>query len=203
MKLAVCGLLLWLGSSAMQAQEPGSRGPGSRGSGPADGSTFSMSLGRAPRSLDEMIADSKLIVEVTVISAFPATRNEMSGTPAFTVSTDFVLAPQRVLKGQLAADRFVVRQHGGQLEGRRHFSNQYPGGLMSPGQRYILFLNDPDSRSPVQPQRDALVRFETTSVFLGVVLVEDGKVELSKNLAFRDTYNGMSATRFMDEIARD
>lgn len=189
--LAACSLFLWVGSSAFAAESGGpDSGPSVRRG------TFEVVLGRVPASLDEMIASSKLIVEATVVSVFPSTK--VARNP---VSTDIVLAPGRVLKGQLAADRFVVNQVGGVFEGRRHYTHQYPGELMRPGQRYVLFLNDPGPRSPVQPDRDGLVRFVTTDSMSGVVLVDQDKVELSDVLPFRDSLSGMSAARFMDETA--
>lgn len=203
---AVCGLLfLWAAFSAAKAQSAESQGrEEQKEPAPQWYEGFVLDPMFSPGSLDALIANSKLIVKVTVISAYPSTGGIGRDSPL--VSTDFILEPQRVLKGQFAAERFVVNQMGGQVEGRAserpktyiYYTGAYPGGLMQPGQQYVLFLSDPDRRLP---QRDGLERFDTTLGFFGVVRVEQDKVELSRELRWRGSYTGMSAAQFMDEIA--
>jgi hypothetical protein len=148
--------------TASFAQNQGPRGT-------PNGSTFSSDLGKAPpKSLDDFIKQSDFIVDAVVESVLPS--YTVGAVPI--LLSDSVLKVTRVIKGSDKAQRFVVGQMGGQSDGRKDYTDRYPGTLMAPGQRYLLFLTELNPRYPSRlPARENLHRYEIQSTFAGLARI--------------------------------
>jgi len=159
-------------------------------------STFSADLAKAPpQSLEAFIKQSDLIADAVVESVFPSDR---VGGP---LSTDSVLRVTRVFKGSDKTQRFVVGQLGGQMDGRKEYTCSYPGILMAPGQRYLLFLTEENPRFPSRfPVRENLHRYVIQSTFAGLVLLDGNKTQTSPDMPFRSKYEGMDPALFISDI---
>jgi hypothetical protein len=152
--------------------------------------------------LAEFIKQSDFIVDAVVESVFPSNTvgNVQDGRP-HPLNTDSVLQATRVFKGSDKAQRFVVGQTGGQLDGRKEYTYSYPGTLMAPGQRYLLFLTEVNPKFPSPlPVRENLHRYEIKSTFAGLVLLDGNKTQTSPDMPFRSKYEGIDPALILSDI---
>jgi hypothetical protein len=152
-----------------------------RGGGVADG----------PRQTFENVTDRAVaIVEATVRDVTPPPPRPAVPVPGGAVpAADIVLATTRVLKGSDTLKQVAVSQIGAM-------------GLFEfkVGQRYILFLNNPDPRAAGRfPDRPGVPRF--TAVAPATMCVEGNIVHVSENGNFlRSRFDGMDLEKVVAEI---
>jgi hypothetical protein len=125
----------------------------------------------SPGSIDELLDRTEVLVD-GVVQSVPAARLRNPQIPD-SLETDVVISVGRILGGRMdpAVRKVVVTQQGGRLGDLEIIAEDDP--LMTPGERYILFLAK-DTR-PSLPEL-GMPRFVVTGIWSGRFRVTDKKV---------------------------
>jgi hypothetical protein len=155
---------------------------------------------RYGESIQELSGHAQAIVEARVESVFPGTLLNSTSKSEIEVSTDVILRVDRVIKGSVP-ETFLIAQRGGRIPGFTLNPAQYK--IMEPGERYLLFLNPvAESRLELHPSRPGLTRFAITGTYMGMFLLDGGKVQVNEGMPkkWRERYNGVSAEQILSEL---
>lgn len=180
------------------AQQPGdlSRQP------PRGGGKLMVNVNASPCSVEDLVRMSHAIVYGTVTSNTSIRQfgGGMGRTPL--VTTETVIAVDRVLKGELPAKplQLLLSEIGGRTESG--VVEAVNDRLVAAGERYVLFLQK-DERQTDRADVAHLPAYAVTGVWSGKARITDAGVEfLPGAAAGLRKFNGMSLDDFVAEIKK-
>jgi hypothetical protein len=189
-------LFVWL-SAVMSVALPASAQQARHKLGDSDnvtsGELYITRLPNAPRSLEQLCAQSSLILEGAVNEVLPA--RDMGRHLLETDSTVDVIT---TLKGSPTA-QVAISQAGGTKDGVT--SKPVAFAVVQPGEHYILFLR-PDTRSTV-PAIEGMQRYTVTGIWSGLFYFnKDNVMSLNSGHAdpARANYLGMTLPQIMAQV---
>jgi len=179
------------------AQTSGRRQPGDPM--PAGHVIMHVSRMQAPKSLLDLIRMSQLVVDGTISGRLPVINTgKTNDHPMF--ETHSVVAVNSIVSASLPknAAQILLAELGGHWD---KWDMEVAGdSLVSPSERYILFLNPDDGRNEV-PNSSGLPRYAVTGVWSGKIKVTNGVVIVSASLQDElHTYNNSPADTFLETL---
>jgi hypothetical protein len=166
-------------------------------SGGRDGGHILMHLTPAssPRSLLDLIRQSRLIVDGSVVGSLPPI-NTSANKRGPAIETHFIVSVNRVVYGSIpnGATTIDMAQEGGEVGS---WNAEIPDDpLVRTGDRYVLFLT-PDDRREV-PNREGVSRYAVVGIWAGKARIYNGTVKFS-TAADKElhSYDGTGVDAFM------